>query len=60
MSFGTLKKLGKKAVKYGTLGMVNLDKKKNEDPRADAAGGLVRKDVQRQAGQGVINFTEEK
>jgi hypothetical protein len=59
MSFGSLKKIGKKALKYGTLGMVDTDKKK-ADPRADAAGGLVRKDVSRQAGQGVINFTEEK
>ena len=30
-----------------------------EDYRSEAAGGLVRQDVKRQAGGGQINFTQE-
>ena len=63
MNFG--KKVVKKAVKYSGIGLAKsaLNGMKGNsdsgDARADAAGGLIRKDVKRQAGHGQISFTEE-
>lgn len=34
-------------------------KKKQREPRAEAAEGLIREDVKRQAGSGQVAFTQE-
>ena len=61
------KKLAQKAVKYSGFGMgkaalkgLTGGKQSEGDPRAEAAKGLIRQDVKRQAGGGQISFTEEK
>lgn len=35
-------------------------KASGEDARSEAAGGLIREDVKRQAGSGQVSFTEER